>query len=36
MVFKEIYDPEEVAALIAELRGGTWSVKNDRTSMPLR
>ena len=23
MVFKEIYDPEEVAALIAELRGGT-------------
>ena len=33
---KEIYDPEEVAALIAELRGGTWSVKNDRTSMPLR
>jgi membrane protein YdbS with pleckstrin-like domain len=36
MVFKEIYDPEEVAALIAELRGGTWRVKNDRTSMPLR
>jgi membrane protein YdbS with pleckstrin-like domain len=23
MVFKEVYDPEEVAALIAELRGGT-------------
>ena len=36
MVFKEIYDPEEVAALIAELRGGTRPFKNDRTSMPLR
>jgi membrane protein YdbS with pleckstrin-like domain len=36
IVLKEIYDLEEVAALIAELRGGTRSVKNDRTSMPLR
>ena len=36
IVFKEIYDPGEVAALIAELRGGTRSIKNDRSSMPLR
>jgi len=36
IVFKEIYDPEEVAALIAELRGGPRSVRNDQSSMPLR
>jgi membrane protein YdbS with pleckstrin-like domain len=36
LVFKEIYDPEEVAVLIAELRESTRPISDYRNSMPLR